>query len=217
MKVEYLSEAKVEDYKWLKKWNKDKLKEIRNKLNTLKRLIQNEITKSTQIEIDGSFKRNLLLIKNNQIDFDYNIVIFTKNKNNELFSQQYQQIRELIKRVFGNEMQSRLQDSKRSLKVVFDQNFSIDISIEYVFNDVVYTLVKDKNQNGKISFIWNKKREYPYKAIAYEMSIKEFNSWELFREIYLEKQIKNIKSKVQKPSFSLYLEALNETYQILFG
>lgn len=198
MKVEYLSEANVEEYKWLKKWNKDKLKEISQKLNTLKQLIQNEITKSSQIEIDGSYKRNLLLIKNNRIDFDYNIVIFTKNKNNELFTKQYQQIRDLIKQVFGNEMQSRLQDSKRSLKVVFDQNFSIDISIEYVFNDVVYTLVKDKDQKGKISFIWNKKSEYPYRAIAYEMSIKELNSWQLFREIYLNKQIKNIKSKVPK-------------------
>ncbi|MGC7173768.1 hypothetical protein [Metamycoplasma hominis] len=134
----------------------------------------------------------------------------TKDKNNELFTKQYQQIRDLIKQVFGNEMQSRRQDSKRSLKVVFDQNFSIDISIEYIFNDVVYTLVKDKDQKGKMSFIWNEKREYPYKAIAYEVSIKKLNSWQLFREIYLNKQIKNIKSKVQKSSFSLYSEALKQ-------
>ena len=217
MKVEYLSNANVEEYKWLKKWNKEKLKEISQKLNTLKQLIQNKITKSSQIEIVGSYKRNLLLIKNNRIDFDYNVVVFTKNKNNELFTTQYQQIRELIKKVFGNEIYKRIQDSKRSLKVVFDQNFSIDISVEYVFKNVVYTLVKDKDQKGQISFIWNEKRKYPDKAIAYEESIKKTNSWQLFREIYLNKQIKNIKSKVPKSSFSLYLEALNETYQILFG
>lgn len=61
-----------------------------------------------------------------------------------------------------------------------------------------------------MSFIWNEKREYPYKAIAYEVSIKKLNSWQLFREIYLNKQIKNIKSKVQKSSFSLYSEALKQ-------
>jgi len=148
-------------------------------------------------------------------DLDYNLIL--KKDKKELIS-----FPEKIKNIFinaFNEVNPKFRfkyasNSKSviSSKLVLDGilEFSFDVAIMIEGNNGnLYKLIYEKN-SGR--YLWNevhKTKDYSAKFNR----IKEEGYWEDFKERYLNKKNFHLKRNEEIPSFSVFLETLNEYFQ----
>lgn len=163
----------------------------------------------------GSGDNNLITISKNEndcFDLDYNLVIQRDKKNlignpkkiKELFMNAFNKINPNYDFSFSKNSTSVI-----TAKLIFNNKlrFSFDCAIMCEFNDgFMYKIIFDKPNNN---YIWNRvknSKDYQYRL----QQIKKDKLWNKLRDIYLFKKNNN---KLNKPSFSLLLESINEIEQ----
>ena len=179
---------------------------------------------SFQFKLIGSGKRHLITrVKNGNggYDFDYNLILQAPEEG-------YGYLADVVKRQFMGAISFALKGTKYSnpqdstsaitIKVIDRKNkkveHSCDFAIIYYDEDIIdngYFYLKNiKNQN-KYSFVFRKL------SVDIEAKLSEIleykNGWNSIREEYL--KIKNSNRDLNKHSFSLYLEAVNNIYNAL--
>ena len=204
--------------------NKKEYQPIRNEIEEIIKIVQRYMRKhydvSFQFQLIGSGSRHLITrVKNGNsgFDFDYNLILPTPNE--------YDYNAKYIKQCFIDAFKYALQDTSYSnpkdstsaitIKVV-DKNgkrveHSCDFAIIYYDDDDIdngyYYLRNNKNKNY---YSFEQRRlsvDYSYKLNC----IEEYNNgWNWIRDEYL--KLKNRNRDVNKRSFVLYLESINNVF-----
>ncbi len=154
---------------------------------------------------------------NQGFDFDYNLEI--QKATNDLWNDQgkiKERLIDAFRKVLVNTQYKNPENSTSVLTIKFidQKNKKILHSADFAItktsreNDQHYYLKYNKPNN---KYIWELRGRL--NDISYKVSeIRKYNYWGILEEIYLEKKNKNYNDK---RSYSLYLESINETYQIL--
>ena len=176
---------------------------------------------SFQFKLIGSGKRHLITrVKNGNggYDFDYNLILLAPEEG-------YHYLADVVKRQFMEAISFALKGTKYSnpqdstsaitIKVIDRKNkkveHSCDFAIIYYDEDIIdngYFYLKNIKSQNKYSF------EFRKLSVDIEAKLSEIleykNGWNSIREEYL--KIKNANKDINKHSFSLYLEAVNNIY-----
>lgn len=176
---------------------------------------------SFQFKLIGSGKRHLITrVENGNggYDFDYNLILQAPEEG-------YHYLADVVKRQFMEAISFALKGTKYSnpqdstsaitIKVIDRKNkkveHSCDFAIIYYDEDIIdngYFYLKNIKSQNKYSF------EFRKLSVDIEAKLSEIlkykNGWNAIREEYL--KIKNANKDINKHSFSLYLEAVNNIY-----
>lgn len=179
---------------------------------------------SFQFKLIGSGKRHLITrVKNGNsgYDFDYNLIIQAPEEG-------YHYLADVVKRQFMEAISFALKGTKYSnpqdstsaitIKVVDKKNkkieHSCDFAIIYYDEDIIdngYFYLKNIKSQNKYTF------EFRELSVDIETKLFEIldyrNGWNSIRAEYL--KLKNVNKDINKHSFSLYLEAVNNIYNAL--
>lgn len=164
----------------------------------------------------GSAKRNLVVRHHNKgFDCDYQIFI-QKNKK----GMNPKEIKELFMRLFNKYKPSDFDNCEDSTSAItIKQKDEANSKIKFSYDVVILKKSEDKTEiirRKDCNYTWNMLEDgyenYPENA----QQVKGNDAWQLLREIYLdkkEKQMNNVKGYVEKESFHLFHESINETLQ----
>ncbi len=165
------------------------------------------------IRLIGSGETRLIMRQGESgaFDFDYNLILQKDKK--KLISSDVKKIKELFITAFNNAVKgSVLKNAQNRHSVItiklIDGNsvkFSFDVAIVYEGNNGnFYKLAFDKQNNR---YLWNELKNTKNYQQRFK-AVKDAGKWAEFREKYKEK--KNDSAKRNHPSFSIFLETLNE-------
>lgn len=191
-------------------------------INETVQLINSEGHLEVKAHLVGSGEKNLITQNEREpIDLDYNLEIL------DIFEDwNCKQIKNFVRNSFDKILNKYdwgySQDSTSSLtteKTYFNDinnktKFSIDLAIicidEYGY---WYRLINDKRQGG---YKWEKGKNKLNKIEEKSKQIRVAGLWEEVRKRYLSKKNKYLTSNdYNHSSFVCYIEAVNETYQVL--
>lgn len=180
-------------------------------LHNVQELLRNYFT--FEIRLIGSGEKRLITQngENGAFDLDYNLIIQRDKKN---LINNPKQVKEIFISAF-NEVAPNFEFSfaKNSTSVITekyipkDANFSFDIAIITQGNDdKYYKLIYDKPTNR---YFWNEvplSKNYQTKFTQ----LKRQGDWLTFKQRYLELKNMHLMRNESVPSFSVFLETLNE-------
>lgn len=196
-------------------------------LTEVRDILKEQYNIVTQFTLVGSGARNLVTVNGNgQYDLDYNLEILKLPDNMDLHRLK-ETIRKVLNQVVGGTFFTDGQDSTSVLtsnlyfKGEPNKRFSFDIAIVTKnSNGTLCRLIHNKNQHsfGKQGqYTWC---EVPNSHNVLEKSkkIKNKNGWLKVRDRYVE--LKNLylrRNDHNHPSFIVYVEAVNQVYNEIFG
>lgn len=164
----------------------------------------------------GSAKRNLVVRHHNKgFDCDYQIFI---QKNKKDLSPK--QIKNLFIDLFNKYKPSDFDYSEDSTSAItIKKKDTGNCKIEFSYDVVILKKSEDKTEiirRKDCNYTWNMLEDgyenYPENA----QQVKGKDAWQLLREIYLDKKenhMNGVKGYVDKKSFQLFQESINETLQ----
>jgi len=197
--------------------DKKELKELKLACETIIKNVQKSWLSdyfTFQFNLIGSGMTNLITQngQDGEFDLDYNFILQRDKK--ELFSSP-KKIKELFINAF-NDVNPNLgfKPAENSTSVITSKlvyqnklHFSFDVAIICEGNNGNYLKIIQKKSTGQ--YYWNEmnsSRNYQTKIVA----LKDLGTWNEVRDLYLDKKNKYLISQVDKDSFSVLLETLNE-------
>lgn len=201
-------------------------KEIETIIRKVRSYMRTHYKVKFQDQLIGSGKRHLItrIVKGNSgYDFDYNLIISAPKKGEGNHPKKLkQQFIEAFSYALKGTKYSAPQDSTSAITIkVIDKKHSkvlhsCDFAIIYYENDSpnngYYYLKNNKSQKQYLFEYRNLSRNIDVKL---EQILSISNGWILVRDEYL--KLKNNNKDINKHSFSLYLEAINNVYNSLPG
>jgi len=197
--IEYVPKKEVKEYK----------REMYDYLCQASKNLKEKEKTGFNVGIVGSAKRNLVLRRGEEIyDVDFQLILHRNNQGPEYREDIYEELREIIPEHWS------LSQSTSTIFCTEQNNKEFDIALIKKMNNDNFQISKldKKNEDGD-KYIWNIMRDTKdiYKK---RNEIKGIEEWEYLRDEY--KQLrenewdKNRDEK--KPSYSLFSEAINNTY-----
>lgn len=165
----------------------------------------------------GSGDNRLMMIngKNNSIDLDYNLVI-QRDKKQLIGDPKRIKILfvDAFRKVCGKSV--KVSDSTSVITCVIgpyqEFSFSFDVAIMIDGNNgYLYKIINDKTASQS-RYIWNqvpKSKNFEYKFSV----LKQKGYWNDIKELYLSKKNNNLRKHIDKTSFSVLIETVNEIIQ----
>ena len=189
--------------------------------------------KTFQFQLVGSGKKHLIAREiggNRGYDFDYNLIIQSPE---EGYHYKAKLVKQRFMRAFSAAVKGTTYSSPKdstsviTIKVVDRKNsrilHSCDFAIIYYGKhqgrDGYYYLRKDKNHGGSIFPV---SYDFKFRLLTFEPKEKvteicqqrNIDGWKMIQDEYLKVKERDLE---QKPSYSLYLEAVNNVYNQIFG
>ncbi len=190
-------------------------KEVKKQCEELIHKVQKELCNyfTFDIRLIGSGKTHLIMRQGESgaFDFDYNLILQKDKKN--LISSDVKKIKELFISAFNKEMIGSNFKNAQNRHPVITIKMLNGNSVKFLFdvaivcegnNGSFYRIIFDKD---KQKYIWNELRGSKNYQQRFK-AMKDAGKLEKFRERYRDK--KNDPTKRNHPSFSLFLETLNE-------
>lgn len=188
--------------------------------------------KTFQFQLVGSGKRHLITRKiggNKGYDFDYNLIIQGPGKG---YCYKAELVKQRLMRAFSAAVKGTVysfpEDStsvitikaidRKNSRILHSCDFAIIYYGKHQGTDGYYYLRKDKSPYGPIPSVTYdfKFRQLPFepKEKVAEISRQKSDGWKMIQAEYL--KVKEYDQK-EKPSYSLYIEAINNVYNQIFG
>ena len=197
---------------------KRKVKEYKKDMHACLLMVQNNLKESGKpyfsVGIVGSAKRNLILRRGKEIyDVDFQLLC----SNNDVNANYREDIYDELKKVIPSNWS--LSQSTSTIFCTEPNKKEFDIALIKKVNDDEFHISKlDKEDPNSNKYIWN---ELPDSSDLYKKrrKIKGNEQWSYLRMEYKKLRIEqwDNSSENKKPSFALFSEAVNNTYNKFYG
>jgi hypothetical protein len=191
-------------------------------LKTLQKKLRDDHKIHFEIQLVGSGSHRLVTRNGKEpFDLDYNLIFHRLPEDYGGDSGNPGKLKALIRQSLDKIVDKNVsfgQDSTSSIKYNYrGENgkicFSFDVAILYQSKErgILNRLIHQKDND---SFIWNEVFDSKDLKEKEERILKR-GLWNDLRDVYLKKKNENLKSQDSKPSYILYIEAVNEVCQKL--